>query len=199
MCKPAVLTFLAFLSLLIISCNDDSPQSNDQKQVTSLQSQVRELKQERDKLEELCDTTIKRLESLEAKRARAEAAELQRIEADRIEIEALHLKRLAEIKQRQLDLWASYTNKTYPIFTLRSGRTYDNVIVSNINTTGFGIIHQSGTARIPFSSLERPLHRKLITNTEREIKQLKLNTQAETNLRQAIRQRAKAQAKDVSE
>ena len=184
---------------MIISCNDESPRSSAQKEAISLQAQVKDLTQERDRLEELCDATIKRLKDLETTRSLAEQAEQQRIEADRLEIEALYQKRLHEINQRQLELWASYTNKTYPILTLRSGRTYDNVTVSNINLNGFGIIYQAGTARIPFSHLSRPLQKKLVTNTEREIKQLKLDIEAETNQRLNIRRQAKSKAKSNTE
>jgi len=192
MLKFTLIILIGSLSLLSVSCKDTEDTSNENKQIHALQSQIHQLKQERDKIEALCNQSIKRLKQLEKTRELAEIAEQQRIQADAAELQALYKKRLNDIKQRQQILWNSYINKHFEIFTTRSGKTYHNVIISNIKSTGIGFIHESGTARIPFSDIDYALRKKLVINTEREIKQLKLNIEKEKALRQNIRIQAKS-------
>lgn len=191
------LILISLIPFLTISCTEKKLKSQySQSDKTELDTQVHELQIEHDRLERLCAESIKRIEELEATRFLAEQAEARRIEADKIELDALYIKKLQDIKSAQQRVWNSYKNVRYDDITTRAGKTYEKVVVTDVDETGLAIVHQSGTARIPFFELSDEIKEKCIDSTEQEISMLKEYIKEQTQARLDIRRQAKQQAKE---
>jgi len=160
----------------------------------SLNQELSELKQERDKIIQLNQQSLQEIQINESKRLASEKAEQIRLKADMLEIQSTYDHKLGKIKQAQQAVWNSYIGKEYKSLTTTNSKVYTNAKVIDVNLTGISLQHQNGVSRIPFSFFKDDTEQKAILNFAKQTKQLKQWLSSEKEERKLIRANAERNA-----